>query len=239
MQNARAFPVGARDELRGAGMLDAAATVAAARSGKIPVAANFTCSQSDQLMQVTCADFSTARGAAIKSWAWNFGDNRPDMVSTQSVNPTVWFDQPGTYEFALTVTDSNGAISRLTRRFNVVPPTVTDITNNVYPLRFGTQPNERIYFSVDNRWLMKMGPNRYTEYTLMPGSSGEIAQLDVTYGSLSMASPNCSAVMSGAGAATCRVGVIPGLDYIMVTSTTRLNGASIQFKYGMSPGWWQ
>jgi serine protease len=236
MQNARAFPVGARDQPRGAGMLDAVATVAAARSGKTPVAANFTCSQSDQLMQVTCTDFSTARGSAIKSWAWNFGDGRSVAVSTQSVNPTVWFDNPGTYDFTLTVTDINGVVSRLTRRFDVIPPTVTDITGYwQYGVRFGAKVNEKVYFVAYAAAIPRAAMTRYMEFTLASESLGEVAKLDGRFGTLSMEDPDCSSVMSGGKAATCRVQMFNGPFYIMVTSITPLNG-SIRYDVGFWNG---
>ncbi|MGF6901029.1 S8 family serine peptidase [Paraburkholderia sp. GAS348] len=237
MQNARAFPVGAPDQPRGAGMLDAAATIAAARSGKIPMAANFTCSQSDQLMQVTCVDLSTARGSSIRSWVWNFGDSRPDRVSTQSVNPTVWFDQPGTYEFTLTVTDGNGAVSRLIRRFNVVPPTVTDITDYwEYGVKFGADPNKKVYFSLQLYPMVEMvGPLfRTVDYTLIPGSSSQVAKLDMKIDSLSMENPDCSSVASGGQAVTCHMSGMVGTQYALVSSNTGLDGAVIKFRYGSS-----
>jgi serine protease len=231
MQNARAFPVGAPDQP------DAAATVASARSGKIPVAANFTCSQSPQLMQVTCTDLSTARGGAIKSWVWNFGDGRPDMVSTQSVSPTLWFDNPGVYEFTLTVTDTNGAVSRLTRRFDVVPPSVTDITDYwEYGLRFGTDPNQKVYFSLELYPMVEVvGPLfRTVDYTLIPGSFSQVAKLDMKIDSLSMENPDCSAIASGGQAATCHMSGMVGTQYALVSSNTGLDNAVIKFQYGSS-----
>jgi serine protease len=61
-QNSQPFPTGQPDYALGRGILDANATVLAARYGKIPAAADFKCSESTTLMQVTCTDLSTARG---------------------------------------------------------------------------------------------------------------------------------------------------------------------------------
>ena len=67
-QNAQPFPK-TPDQPIGAGIVDATATVAAAKSGKIPVAADFTCSEWTNSMTVTCTDLSTARsGVPIKTW---------------------------------------------------------------------------------------------------------------------------------------------------------------------------
>jgi serine protease len=129
-QNAQAFPV-TLDQLLGAGILDATATVIAAKSGKIPAAADFTCSELTDGMRVTCTDLSTARGAPIATWAWNFGTGDPDMVRTQSVTASAYFEYPGTYDFRFTVTDINGAVSTVSRPFQVLPPPLTDLSASV------------------------------------------------------------------------------------------------------------
>jgi serine protease len=96
-QHAQPFP-NQPDQPLGSGILDATATVAAARAGEIPAAADFKCSQGAAGMLVTCSDLSTARGMAqIKSWAWNMGFGDPaNMVRTQSVNPYYNYEYPGT-----------------------------------------------------------------------------------------------------------------------------------------------
>jgi serine protease len=148
-QNAQPFPK-TPDQPLGAGIVDAAATVAAAKAGKIPAAADFTCSQGAAGMLVTCTDLSTARGSAsIKSWAWNFGSGSSiATIDTQSVNPTYDYDYPGTYSITLTTTDSTDAVSRLTRPFTVVPPEATDLSFDVTIL-FNASANVRKYFKVD------------------------------------------------------------------------------------------
>lgn len=148
-QHSQPFPK-QPDQLMGAGILDAAATVTAAKSGEIPAAADFTCSQGAVGMLVTCTDLSTARGrAAIKSWAWNLGYGNPvDTVSTQSVNPSHDYEYPGTYNITLTTTDSTGAVSRVTRPFTVVAPESIDMNFDT-EIMFSAKANVVQYYKLD------------------------------------------------------------------------------------------
>ncbi len=170
-QNVQPFPSGQPDQPLGQGILDAKAAVIAARSGKIPVAANFKCSEAAMLMQVKCTDMSTARGASIKSWSWQFGDGRADFVSTQSVNPYVNYDYPGTYEITFTVTDSSGAVSKLTRPFQVFAPAVTNIDANA-PATFSANSGDMLYFALD-----VPANARNLTFRLSPGANGETGTL--------------------------------------------------------------
>ncbi|HZZ05789.1 S8 family serine peptidase [Paraburkholderia sp.] len=233
-QNVQPFPSGKPDQPIGAGILDATAAVMAARSGKIPAAANFTCSQSDQLMHVSCTDLSTARGAPIRSWAWNFGTGGADTVSTQSVNPEIDLEQPGTYEITLAVTDSNGAVSRLTRRFDVAPVLVTDITDNDYGVRFPLQPSDKLYFSVTVppgvRSLLVPVGMKSLAFNLLPAASGDVATLYAKRLTASMVDPDCTSVMSGGKTATCTFpGPVPaGTYYVMVSAAKPVDDVRIQ-----------
>ncbi|RKF46202.1 S8 family serine peptidase [Paraburkholderia fungorum] len=233
-QNVQAFPNGKPDQPIGMGILDATAAVMAARSGKIPAAANFTCSQSDQLMHVSCTDLSTARGAPIRSWAWNFGKGEADTVSTRSVNPEIDFDQPGTYEITLAVTDSTGAVSRLTRRFDVAPMLVADISDNDYGIRFPLQALDKLYFSVTvppgARSLRVPVGLKSVTFNLLPAAAGDVATLYGKQFTASMTNPDCTSVMSGGQPATCTFPgpVPPGTYYVMVTTAKPISDVRIQ-----------
>ncbi|MFM0741054.1 S8 family serine peptidase [Paraburkholderia xenovorans] len=232
-QSAQPFPNGKPDQAIGAGILDANAAVVAARSGKIPAAANFTCSQSVDLMHVSCTDLSTARGAAIRSWAWNFGTGGADQTFTRSVNPEIDYEQPGTYEVTLTVTDINGVTNRLTRRVDVAPLLVTDITNSPYGVRFPLQASGKLYFSVTVPPGVKSrfvpAGMKSLAFTLSPSASADSATLYLKAFTASMVSPDCTAAMSAGKAATCAVaGPVPaGTYYVMVNANTSINDASI------------
>ncbi len=133
------------DRLLGPGILDATQAVLAANSGSVPVAADFTCSQADGMMQVTCTDRSTARGGvSIASWSWNLDvvSNPPDMVRTSSVNPYVNYEYPGTYTVRLIVKGANGATSSVARPIQVVPPATVAFTANVPT---PTSPNQSAF----------------------------------------------------------------------------------------------
>jgi serine protease len=235
MQTVQPFPAGKLDQPIGAGLLDATAALVAARGGKIPAAANFTCSQSVDLMHVSCTDLSTARGSPIRSWAWNVGAGGPDRVSTQSVNPEIDYEQPGTYEITLTVTDSNGAVSSITRRVDVAPVFATDLTDDVYPVRFPMQPNDVLYFSVTvppgARSSITPAGMESLAFTLNPTAPADSATLTLKAFTASMLAPDCTAVMSAGLSATCTVaGPVPvGTFYVMVKAATAINDMSIQW----------
>ncbi|MFP3566701.1 S8 family serine peptidase [Paraburkholderia sp. SIMBA_030] len=235
-QSVQPFPNGQPDRPVGPGILDANAAVIAAKSGKIPAAADFKCSQSPNLMHLSCTDLSTARGAPIKSWAWNFGNGGGDTVSTQSVNPEIDFEQPGTYEIALSVTDMDGAVSRVTRPVQVKPLLVTDINDFEYGLRIGLRPSDVLYFSGNvvrsQVHSLRVPTNvKYLTFTLSPDTRSQIATLSVKGGTASMAHPDCTSVMSAGNAATCKLmWPEPGTYYAMVTAGMPLDGVAIKYK---------
>jgi serine protease len=66
-------------------------------------------------------------GAPIVSWAWNFDQGAPDLLTSESANPWNNPEYPGDYQVRLKVTDSKGATSTLTRPVSVVSPPVTNI----------------------------------------------------------------------------------------------------------------
>lgn len=241
-QNVQPFP-SKPDQPIGPGILDANAALAAASSGKIPAAANFTCSQSDQSMHVSCTDLSTARGAPIRSWSWNFGSGSGGARSfTQSANPEIDYEQPGTYEITLNVTDINGATSGLTRRFDVAPVFVTDITDDTQGVRFPMQPNDKQYFSVTvpsatDPQSTTPGAVNSLAFTLTPGAPADQATLALKAFTASMVSPDCTSSMANGAPASCAVAgpVAPGIYYAMVNAATAIDSVLIQYMETYAP----
>jgi serine protease len=238
MQNVQPFPGSGPDQPIGSGIVDAYATVIAARSGKIPAAADFECSQSAQLMQLTCTDLSTARGSApIRSWAWNFGDGRPDTVVTSSTNPVINYDYPGTYTITLTVTDTSGAVSTVKRPVSVKPLLVTDLSDNdyaaLYGLNFPLAKGEVQYFSIVAPGAVRsllVNTTWTTSFDLKSSSANDAATLEVKGGTASMVSPDCSSIMTGGVPASCAGLAMAGGGtwYARVTAKTAVDNANIR-----------
>lgn len=225
-QNVQPFPDGPPDQPLGTGILDANATVIAAGSGKIPAAADFTCSESTAIMQVTCVDRSTARGAPITSWAWNFGTGGPDMVRTQSVTAWTNYEYPGTYEITFSVTDSTGAVSKLTRPFRVLPPILTDLSAGT-PLTISAKNGEMQNYDL----VVPTGVKSLT-FTLSPATSSQTAILDIKAGTPSPLHPDCESVMVRGGAATCTLSnPAPGTYYAIVSASNKLSDVSLLATY--------
>ncbi|CAE6737556.1 S8 family serine peptidase [Paraburkholderia domus] len=227
-QNAQPFPA-TFDWSRslGAGIVDANATVTAAKSGKIPAAVDFYCSELAAAMQVKCTDLSTARGGTtIKSWAWNFGIGDPDMVWTQSVNPTVNFDYAGIYNISLIVTDSNGAKSTYTRPFNVLPPAVIDFSADI-PTPVFAQNSEMRYYQLDIPAGVKG-----VSVTLQPTTTNEGGWLYLRAGTPSVLHPQCQSQLFGGNTATCTMAnPTAGAYYIIISAKAKLNGSVLTATY--------
>ncbi|MDR3095983.1 MAG: S8 family serine peptidase [Paraburkholderia sp.] len=147
-QNAQPFPVKPGREL-GPGILDVTRTVLAAKSGAIPLAADFKCVQDNfMFMGVHCDDLSTARGGApIVSRVWNTGgaDRFPAEWSTNNTALGMFYPDGGFYTVKLTVTDSNGVKSTFARPVWVVPPPTQSLTPGV-PAIFSGKWFDRIYY---------------------------------------------------------------------------------------------
>jgi serine protease len=207
------------DQFLGLGILDATAAVTAAKAGEIPAAADFTCSQSTTMMQVTCTDLSTARGsAAIQNRTWNFGEGDSDLVVSQLTNPVHNYDHPGTYNVTLTIRDSTGATSRVSRPFVVVAPEATDLAfdNN---LLFAAKKGVIKYFKVD----VPAGA-KSLRVNLSNRSSLETGTMYVSAGSPTAAKANCTRVFaSGSGAQCFMSAPAPGVWYIALSPSTDLN----------------
>ena len=76
--------------------------------------AAFTTAERPGSVTVAFTDASTAVSpATITGWSWNFGDGSP--VSTQQ-NPSHTYGSPGIFQVSLTVTDSSGRSSTVTRQ---------------------------------------------------------------------------------------------------------------------------
>ncbi|MFL9918782.1 S8 family serine peptidase [Paraburkholderia fungorum] len=225
MQNVHAFGPERPDFPIGNGVLDAKATVVAARSGKIPAVADFKCSQSGGML-VTCTDLSAARGAPIKSWAWNWGLGDPDMVRTQSVTPYLNYEYPGTYNISFAVTDSTGAVSSLTRPFTVVAPVTTELSANV-PAKFSANYLVQQFFSLD----IPAGVKSLT-FTLSPSSYSDVGTLYLRAGSPTTRNADCQSVFVRSGAATCTISnPAPGTYYGTVNPNSNLANVTILATY--------
>jgi len=53
---------------------------------------------------VSFADLTDPNGAILETWAWDYGDGN----TSDEVNPTYQYDEPGLYDVSLTVTDTLG-----------------------------------------------------------------------------------------------------------------------------------
>jgi serine protease len=217
-QNVQPFAPQQPDQPIGSGILDATATVNAAKSGKIPSAADFTCSQHSEMMQVTCTDLSTARGSAtIVSWAWNFSAGSTDMVRTQSLNPYVNYEYAGVYPIRLTVTDSNGAKSTYTRPFLVKPPAIFSMDFGRSTTLF-LEDGHMVYYE-----LTVPTGTKSISVTLAPGQPSDTAWLYLKAGTPTVLNANCQSGMGGAKTASCTMdNPAAGVYYAIVSAHANL-----------------
>ena len=226
-QNSQPFP-NAPDQPLGAGILDATATVKAAKAGKIPVAADFSCTEMANYMQVICTDRSTARGGVpIKTWLWDLDTGYdPIALSSGTVNPYANYEYPGTRQISLTVIDANGATSTLSRPFNVPPPSVITISNN-YAAVVSVKKDVFQYYELD----VPAGATNLSA-TLTPSNGKESAWLYIKAGSPSEVHADCQQGMANGGAATCAIdNPALGPYYVFVYGISALNGNTIMVSY--------
>jgi serine protease len=117
----------------GAGIVDAAAAVAAVAGGtpgnQAPVA-NFTSSVSG--LTVSFSDSSSDSDGSIASRSWNFGDG----TTSTATSPSKTYSAAGTYTVTLTVTDNGGATHTKTASV-----TVSSGTGGVQTYSNGTDAN--------------------------------------------------------------------------------------------------
>ncbi|WP_322093530.1 S8 family serine peptidase [Paraburkholderia bannensis] len=145
-QNAQPFPV-KLDRNLGAGILDVARTVVSAKTGSIPVAADFTCqTENTDYNWVRCQDLSTARGdSVIKNRNWDFGSS---FAQSEYKNPDNFrYKYGGTYPVTLSVTDSNGKISKLTRSVQVSTLLSIDLQFDT-PVQFSGKYSTQVFYKV-------------------------------------------------------------------------------------------
>jgi serine protease len=238
-QHAQPFPV-TPDQPIGAGILDATATVAAAKAGEIPTVTDFKCTQNTEAMQLVCQDLSTARGAgAVRSWDWDDGTGKPHTVVTQSTGPVFSYEVPGTYQITLKVTDAKGAVRTSTQPYQVGPLSVTDLTYSTAPVVFSLAPGEERYFSyfvpssgVRTKWWAAPYPT--VDFKLTPAFSNNKATMDLVSDSLVMSAPGCTATMQGGIPATCQGRSSRQITYyvrVRPAPKTSLNSVSISSNF--------
>ncbi|MEM5311519.1 S8 family serine peptidase [Paraburkholderia sp. JHI869] len=219
-QNVKPFPT-APDRALGPGILDATKTVAAAKSGVIPVAAEFTCLQDDpQYMSVRCKDLSTARGGlTIRARKWNTGST---SSSTDFQDPQHFgYKYSGTYPVTLTVTDNNGNTSAVTRSVRVFPPPVVNLPLDT-PVPFSGSYGDYIWYQM----TVAPGTKSLTLSLNIPNAR-EAASIYVN-DSPSYIQPACAKSFEGPLLFSCTVNnPTPGVWYARYfVSSSKLTGAT-------------
>jgi serine protease len=171
-QSVQPFPA-VPDRVLGPGILDATKTVTAAKSGAIPVAADFTCQVEDsEYMWVHCDDLSSARGGIpIRTRKWDAGSStsKTDIQDPQHFR----YKYAGTYPITLTVTDNNGQTSSLTRSVQVSSPSTVDLPVNT-PVPFSGTYGDQVFFQT----TVPPGAKSLT-YSLNIPNAGEAATIYV------------------------------------------------------------
>lgn len=85
-------------------------------------------------------DTSVPNGTTITGWSWDFGDGSP--VGHEQ-NPSMVFEEPGTYPVTLTITSADGCTSTVTYEYVVIPSDV--VIPNVFSPD-GDEYNEDLEF---------------------------------------------------------------------------------------------
>ncbi|MBU7437439.1 S8 family serine peptidase [Paraburkholderia fungorum] len=221
MQNARTFVAGSQDMPLGAGMLDATATVEAARSGKIPTAADFRCVQKkSNVMQLDCQDLSSSRSGTIVSRTWNFGAGADWTVTDARHWDNLNIEYAGNYNVSLKVTDSSGATSSVVRRLAVYEPPVLTLRAD-QTASFSANRYEVSFYSI----VVPSGVKGLT--VALSGGTGT-ATLKVRRDTPSLLNPICEGYIVSGRNQNCVINnPQPGTYYIALNASTRVQDVSV------------
>lgn len=103
-------------------------TVTAPPPANQPPTADFTTAVDGLTASIT--SISTDPDGTVAAYAWNFGDNSTDIVSTPTASHT--FATAGTYQVTLTVTDNSGATATVTKPVTVTSPAPTSLAADAF-----------------------------------------------------------------------------------------------------------
>jgi len=107
-----------------------------------------------QTVTFTDATVISPGGAAIATWAWDFGDGNATTVTTSSINHA--YTAPGNYPISLIVTDLNGCTGTIIQNIVIVPiPTVLFTATPI----FACVPPLNVTFTNTST---SIGPTTYT-----------------------------------------------------------------------------
>jgi gliding motility-associated-like protein len=96
--------------------------------------ADFTFNGSGTVCLGDCIDFTSTSTGTIASYNWDFGGGGTPATST-SPDPTVCFDQVGTFDIKLVITDASGGMDSLIQQVSVITaPSVTAVLDTVITL---------------------------------------------------------------------------------------------------------
>ena len=215
------------DQPVGPGLLDAANAVKQAKSGSMPVAADFTCAQVPNTYWVDCVDRSTARGSAqIKSWAWNDGvAGSADKVLANSGTRRLMYEYGGAHTIKLTITDTNGKQSSYARPIALADPPSTSIEAGI-PATVNANKGDGADFNLQ----IPVGAKSIT--ATLSTVNNQVASLYLK-NSPTTINPDCESIWHS-GTFSCTVNnPPPGKYYIIALATTSgpLNNATLTWTY--------
>lgn len=101
-------------------------TVTAPPPANQPPTADFTTAVG---LTASITSISTDPDGTVAAYAWNFGDNSTDIVSTPTASHTF---ATGTYQVTLTVTDNSGATATVTKPVTVTSPAPTSLAADAF-----------------------------------------------------------------------------------------------------------
>ena len=89
------------------------------------VTASFSITNNCLGLPTQLTNSSTATGAPITTYTWNFGDGSP---AQSSVTPTYSYTNPGTYTVSLTADNGYGCVNTITHPITIYPTPVANFT---------------------------------------------------------------------------------------------------------------